>query len=167
MMCCTLTLTTARRHSEAIVLGRQAVQRDPESFPARWALGNACRDGGLLDEAVKTYEAMYPTWGRNIWVLAELAITYGQMGKSNEAKALHQEILARQAEQYVQPLMLAISAIGAGDLDAAIGFCQRGANERDPLFPLFNLNYPDLDRLRIDPRFREIVAGFERARHGT
>ena len=57
-------------------------------------------------------------------------------------------------------MMLAISASGAGDLDAAIGFCQESANERDTLFPLFNLNYPDLDRIRTDPRFADIVARF-------
>jgi hypothetical protein len=85
------------------------------------------------------------------------------MGKPDEARALHQELLARRAHQYVQPVMLAISASGVGDHEAAIGFCHQAVDERDAQFWLLRHIYPDLDRVRADPRFADIVARFNQA----
>jgi TolB-like protein/tRNA A-37 threonylcarbamoyl transferase component Bud32/cytochrome c-type biogenesis protein CcmH/NrfG len=157
-------LTTARRHSEAVVEAQLAVQRDPESFAAHIVLGHAYRHAGRYEDAVATYEAMMPVWGRNTWVVAMLALTYGYWGRPDEAAPLHQELLARRASQYVQPVMLAVSASGAGDMEAAIGFCREAADVRDPLFSLFYLNYQDFDAVRADPRFADIVARFNQPR---
>ena len=99
----------------------------------------------------------------SVAALAMLALTYGHMRKSDEAAALHRELVARAATQYVQPVMLAVSASGVRDLNAAIGFCQDAADQRDPLFSLFYLNYPDFDAVRADPRFAGIVARFNQA----
>jgi hypothetical protein len=60
--------------------------------------------------------------------------------------------------------MLAISASGVRDIDLAIAFCQQAADERDPLFSLFYLNYPDFDAVRADARFADIVARFNQTR---
>jgi serine/threonine protein kinase/tetratricopeptide (TPR) repeat protein len=153
-------LTTARRHAEAVIEGRLAVDRDPESFASRIALGHAYRYAGQLDEAIKTYEDMLPIWGRNVWILALLGLTYRHMARPDLAAPLYQELLARRATQYVQPVMLAIAASGVGDMDAAIVFCEEAAAMRDPLFSMFHLNYQDFDTLRADPRFAPIVNRF-------
>jgi serine/threonine protein kinase/Tfp pilus assembly protein PilF len=162
--CYAWALTTAGRHSEAVLEANLAVERDPESFPARISLGHACRYAGRLDKAIAVYEAMLPGWGRNVWVLAQLALTCGHADKLHDAELLHQELLARRKTQYVQPVMLAISASGVRDIDLAIAFCQQAADERDPLFSLFYLNYPDFDAVRADARFADIVARFNQTR---
>jgi serine/threonine protein kinase/Tfp pilus assembly protein PilF len=153
-------LTTAGRHAEAVIEGQLAVERDPESFASRIALGHAYRYAGQLEDSVKTYEDMLPIWGRNVWILALLALTFRHRGRSDLATPLHQEVLARRATQYVQPAILAIAASSVGDMDAAIEFCQEAADTRDPLFSMFYLNYQDFDGVRADPRFAPIVRRF-------
>jgi serine/threonine protein kinase/tetratricopeptide (TPR) repeat protein len=156
-------LTTARRFADGVIEGQFAVERDPESFASRIALAHAYRYAGRLEAAIKTYEDMMTIWGRNAWILALLALTYRHMGRTDLAAPLHQELLARRATQYVQPVMLAIAASSVGDMDAAIAFCQEAADTRDPLFSMFYLNYQDFDMIRADPRFAAIVKGFNRA----
>jgi serine/threonine protein kinase/tetratricopeptide (TPR) repeat protein len=156
-------LTTARRYAEAVIEGQLAVERDPESFASRIALGHAYRYAGRLEEAIKTYEDMLPIWGRNVWILALLALTYHHMGQPDLAAPLYQEVLALRAKQYVQPVMLAIAASSVGDMDAAMAFCQEAADTRDPLFSMFYLNYQDFDAMRADPRFASIVERFKQA----
>ena len=100
--------------------------------------------------------------GRHPWPLAGLAATYAKMGKLAEARALHAELLAQRASRFVQPTMLAMSASAAGDHEAAMRFCRECVDERDALFGIFYQHYVDLDRVRADPRFADIVAQFNK-----
>jgi hypothetical protein len=84
------------------------------------------------------------------------------MGKLAEARALHAELLAQRASRFVQPTMLAMSASAAGDHEAAILFCHECVDEHDVLFGIFYQHYVDLDRVRADPRFTDIVAQFNK-----
>jgi tetratricopeptide (TPR) repeat protein len=123
--CHTYALSNARRTSEALVQGHLAVESDPESFVAGWALGNACHWSGRFDEAVHAYERLLSMSGRHPWALVGLAATYATMGRDAEAKGLHAELLAQRGNRYVQPTMLAMSASAAGDQEAAIGSCRQ------------------------------------------
>ncbi|HEV8235233.1 MAG TPA: protein kinase, partial [Gemmatimonadaceae bacterium] len=67
--CHTYALSNARRTSEALVQGHLAVESDPESFVAGWALGNACHWSGRFDEAVHAYERLLSMSGRHPWAL--------------------------------------------------------------------------------------------------
>jgi serine/threonine protein kinase/tetratricopeptide (TPR) repeat protein len=154
-------LTTARRHSEAVIEGQLAVERDPESFASRIALAHAYRYAGRLDDAIKTYEEMIAIWNRNVWILAMMALTYRHLERTDLAAPLYQEVLARRDTQYVQPVILAIAASSVDDMDSAMAFCQEAADTRDPLFSMFHLNYQDFDAMRADPRFASIVERFK------
>jgi TolB-like protein/cytochrome c-type biogenesis protein CcmH/NrfG len=160
--CYAYALSQARRTSDAVIQARLAVQRDRESFIAWWALGNACQWDGRFDEAIDAYEHLLRASGRHPWPLAGLAATYAKMGKLAEARALHAELLAQRASRFVQPTMLAMSASAAGDHEAAILFCHECVDEHDVLFGIFYQHYVDLDRVRADPRFTDIVAQFNK-----
>jgi hypothetical protein len=53
--------------------------------------------------------------------------------------------------------MLAIAAIGAGEIDKAIAYADAAERDRDPLFVLLARSWPQYDELRADPRFIAIV----------
>jgi tetratricopeptide (TPR) repeat protein len=165
--CHTYALSNARRTSEALVQGHLAVESDPESFVAGWALGNACHWSGRFDEAVHAYERLLSMSGRHPWALVGLAAAYATMGRDAEAKGLHAELLAQRGNRYVQPTMLAMSASAAGDHEAAIGFCRQCVPERDALFGIFKQLFVDLDGVRADPRFEGIVSQFDGGRNAV
>jgi serine/threonine-protein kinase len=162
--CHTYALSHARRTSEALVQGRLALESDPESFIAGWALGNACHWGGRFEEAVNAYEHVLSRAGRHPWALVGLAATYSTMGRHDDARGVHEELLTQRVNRYVQPTMLAMSASAAGDHEAAIGFCRQCVDERDALFGIFNRIFVDLDPVRADPRFAGIVSQFNSPR---
>jgi hypothetical protein len=86
------------------------------------------------------------------------------MGRHDDARGVHEELLTQRVNRYVQPTMLAMSASAAGDHEAAIGFCRQCVDERDALFGIFNRIFVDLDPVRADPRFAGIVSQFNSPR---
>ncbi len=98
LACC---LCTAGRLDEAIETARRAVQHDPESFIARWALGVSLRTAGRFEEAVSTLETAAGMSGRHSRALSSLAGVFGQWGKRSEASALHRELMDRASRAYV------------------------------------------------------------------
>ena len=73
-------LFTAGRLDEAIDTCRRAIQLDPESFVARWALGISLGMAGRFEEAVSTLEAAAGMSGRHSLALTGLAGVFGQGG---------------------------------------------------------------------------------------
>jgi serine/threonine protein kinase/Tfp pilus assembly protein PilF len=154
-----LALATVQRFDEAVLQARNAVQQDPESFLAQWTLGLAHHWNVQPEEAIELLEPLWAKTGHN-WVALGLVPAYAQAGHENQARKLHQSLLARHAREYVQPFVLAVSATSVGDLEAAIGFCEAAIEGRDMLFALFNRWWPDFERVRADRRYEEILVRF-------
>ena len=150
------TLSIAGRHADAIKQARAAVERDPESYYARWVLQNTYHWDCRFAESVAAGDAALAISGRHSWALASLATTYADWGKSSQVRAVHDELMARTAREYVAPAVLAWSASAAGELDEALALAGRAYQERDP-FLLFAKHFPDFARLRSDPRFQDLL----------
>ena len=105
------TLRIAGRHADAIKQAHAAVERDPESYYARWVLQNTYHWGCRFAESVATGDAALAISGRHSWALASLATTYADWGKSSQVRAVHDELMARTAREYVAPTVLAWSAV--------------------------------------------------------
>ena len=151
--CHTYALSHARRTSEALVQGRVALEADPESFVAGWALGNACHWGGRFEEAVNAYEHVLLIAGRHPWALVGLAATYSTMGR-HDARGLHDGSSPNGGTD--------TSTDDAGDVGVAAGTRSRDwlrrqcVDERDALD--LQPYFVDLDPVRADPRFAGIVS---------
>jgi TolB-like protein len=154
-----LASATLQRFDEAVFQARNAVQQDPESFLAQWTLGLAHHWNTQPEEAIEILEPLWARTGHG-WVALGLVPAYVQAGLENQARSLHQSLLARHAREYVQPFVLAVSATSLGDLEAAIGFCETAIEGRDMLFALFNRWWPDFEGVRADRRYDEILARF-------
>ena len=154
---CGLGLGLAGRHAAAIEQALAAVAHDPDSYVARWSLQNVYHWAGRFAESVAAGQAALAVSGRHPWALGSLAATYADWGKMSEARAVHGELMARTAREYVQPTVLAWSAAVAGESDDAVAFARRAYEGRDPLLVIFAKHFPDFGRLREDPRVAEIL----------
>jgi len=79
-----------------------------------------------------------------------------QLGNEAEARKLLEQAMARRDSTYVSPGTIAIVYTHLGQYDEAIDWLYVAVDEFDSF--IFNLNYPDFDALRSEPRFIELCA---------
>ena len=159
-------LAAVKRFDEAVLQARNAVQHDPQSFLAQWELGLAYHWNSQHAEAVAVLEPLWAADSGHNWVGMGLVPAYVRAGHVDQARRVYESLLARQAREYVQPFVLAVSATALGDDEAAIGFCEAAIDGRDTLFALMNRWWPDFAPVRADLRYTDILARFN-SRGGT
>src|SRR5690606_38822132 len=147
-------LYRARRYDEAVAEGENAVAMDP-TFPVnRYRLGLAYQAKGLHDRAIAEFEAMRPSASDPLGWTA-LAHAYAVIGRTREAEALLETLLALRGERYVSAVFLAEIEAGLGRTERALDWLERAMDERPTILLSLRVN-PKFDRLRAEPRFREI-----------
>jgi hypothetical protein len=65
--------------------------------------------------------------------------------------------LGRRSRGYVAYLTQALLAAVLGDMDTAMERAQQSCDEREPVMVLFARNFRNLQRLRNDPRFADVL----------
>jgi tetratricopeptide (TPR) repeat protein len=93
-------------------------------------------------------------------VAASLAFAYAGAGKRKEAEAILERFKALAAKRYVSPLYFAIAYAGLDDQNQAIAYLNKAYESKHPGLVLIRID-PLFDRLRSDPRFKQIVQRFE------
>jgi len=141
---------------EAIAAANAALQLEPQSFLARWALLTAFNSQGRFEEAAAIGEQALKVSGRYPWMLASLARTYAKWGRLRDSESLYMELRWRSKRDYISPIVLAWAAAAAGDQDAAIQYAHEGHEIGDPLL-VAGRYWPDFEGLREDSRFHEIL----------
>ena len=141
-------LAIAGRHDEAIEAALAAIERDPESYIGHFALQACYEAASRLPEAIASGHAALAVSGRHPWAVAMLASTYADWGKPSEARAIHDELVARAAETYVQPSVMAWSAAAAGLKDDVVALVERSVHERDAFLMLVLKHWSAMEPLR-------------------
>jgi serine/threonine-protein kinase len=149
-------LANAGHHTEAIAEARRGTELDASSYHGQWVLGVSYQSASRFPEAEAAFDLALAVSGRHPWALACLGSMYGDWGKSAEARAVHQELLARSQHQYVQPTLLAMLAAAVGNSDDAMTLAHRACDEHDAFLAFSALCTPWSARLRAHPRFGEI-----------
>jgi TolB-like protein/Flp pilus assembly protein TadD len=85
-----------------------------------------------------------------------LAGLHAQLGNEAEARKLLERAMAKRDSEYVSPGTIAIVYTHLGEYDEAIDWLYVAVDEFDSF--MFNLNWPDFDALRSEPRFIELCA---------
>jgi TolB-like protein/tetratricopeptide (TPR) repeat protein len=83
-----------------------------------------------------------------------LAGQHAQLGNEAEARRLLGQAMAQRDSKFVSPGTIAIVHTHLGEYDEAIEWLYVAVDEFDSF--IFNLNYPDFDALRSEPRFIEL-----------
>jgi serine/threonine-protein kinase len=150
-------LTLAGHSAEGIEMARLGTQRDPDALVTHWIHGLAAHWSGAVDEAITALEKAAAVSGRHPYTLSHGALAHSTAGNHEQARALHEELKALSARTYVSNGVLLVSSIAVGDMEAAIDFALQGCDEREPIMILYSRMLPDLQRLRDDPRFAEVL----------
>jgi len=157
------TCSIAGESGEGVEVSRRAVQLDPESYFATWALQMALLVSGQFETSVAAGELALAMSGRHPWSMAWLAVALADWGKATEADAVYGEMQARARREYVAPTSLAIAACAVAREDEAICYAREAYEIRDANFFFFSRYFPLASRLYRYPGFCEIIAQMGRS----
>ena len=150
-------LATAGETEEGLRFVRLATERDPEALVGHWTHGLVAQWHGALDESLAAFARACEVSNRAEYPLVQMTVAYADCGRIAEARALHDELLSRRARGYVTYLGLALVSAAVGDMDAAMEYAQQSCDEREPAMVIFARLFPNMRRLRADPRFADVL----------
>jgi eukaryotic-like serine/threonine-protein kinase len=146
----------AREYDAAIEQYRKTLGLDPQFFLTHLWLGHALEQKGLYPEAIAAYQQALALSKRHPRVLASLGHAYAMTGRRNDALKVLDELMQMQKRRYVQPFSIALLYTGLGEKDQAFIWLEKSYAERDYRLSWLKVD-PQLDSLRTDPRFRELL----------
>ena len=159
-----LVLMMARRYDEAIAQFKQTLEMDPNFHLARVFLSETYINKGMYEEALieaekrvtRLQDASEGQVARQRENFAEMRAAYRQSG----ARGFHEKWLERQGAGSERQYMKAKHYARLGDNDRAFEWLEKVVEKRDGDGYL-NVD-PAFDKVRGDPRFRELLkkAGF-------
>jgi tetratricopeptide (TPR) repeat protein len=147
-------LYRARQYENAVARYQKALELDPDFPPAISRIAEAYEQLGKFDEALANVQKlMQKSTDRRIG-LRPMARIYARMGRRREAIEIIQAI---EKDSTVGGDEFALAAIYAalGDRDHAFAGLEKGVQSRS-LFAFVFVD-PQLDPLRSDPRFQELL----------
>jgi serine/threonine protein kinase/tetratricopeptide (TPR) repeat protein len=146
----------ARRYDEAIAETRHALELDPGIVGIytirRWAY----EQKGLRDEALAAFERERAFAGDTPTTRLKRAHVLAAVGRSDEARAVLNELLKRREQEWVTPYEIGVVYALLGDRDEGFAWLRRAAREHAIGVAFVKVD-PQLDPLREDPRFAELL----------
>jgi TolB-like protein/Tfp pilus assembly protein PilF len=148
-------LVHARRYDEAIAQYKRVLVRDPNFAYAHRALAWAFGAKGMYPEAIaETHTAMGLREGSS--AKGYLGLWLAKSGKRDEALKLLNEIKQESAQTYVQSYTFALIYLGLGEKEEALHHLEKHMSDRAETASTY-ATAPELDELRSEPRFKEML----------
>jgi tetratricopeptide (TPR) repeat protein len=145
----------SRQYDLAIEQLKKTLEIAPDFWFAHAYLGHTYRAMGRLPEAVAELQKAEQLSGGigETWV--GLGIAYATQGKQREAREILEK-LKRQTDPHVSSANVAALYASLGDKDHAFEYLQKGYEEHS-IYMIFIKVDPELDSLRSDPRFGDLL----------
>jgi len=144
----------ARQYDQAIEQYQRTLEMDANFANARLRLGEAYEQKGMYEEAITEYQKAVTLSRWNQRMVGSLGHAYAVSQKKDEARKVAEEMKENSKVRYISPISIAIIYIGLGEKDEALGWLEKGYEERESGMMLRN---PQFDSLRSDPRFDNLV----------
>ncbi|MDH4289970.1 MAG: tetratricopeptide repeat protein, partial [Aquincola sp.] len=144
------------RYAEAIAQLQSVLGMKSDFGLAHLWLARSYIQVGRLDEALvaaKTAEATAPQW---IVFVAQRGYTLGAMGRTDEARAVLDEMARLSTQRFVTAYGVALVHAGLGDKEQAFAWLDKAFAERSHWLIWLRLD-PRWKTLRSDPRFAALV----------
>ncbi|MBA3352717.1 MAG: tetratricopeptide repeat protein [Blastocatellia bacterium] len=145
-----------RDRKAAVDAYQKALDLDPNSGLARWAIGNALLQSGRIDDAISEYQKAIPLSGDSPDEPASLAFAYAVKGNQTEARKIVEDLRARTRRGYIPPSLIASIYGALGERDIAFDLLEQAFRERDSTLVYLKID-PMFDPLRDDPRFAALL----------
>ena len=146
----------AHQYEQAIEQCWKTCELHPNSFWPAYFFGLAYEQQRHVDRAIEEYRTSVRMSGDVTFATAALGHLYGTAGKTDEARAVYQELKARAERAYVPAYDIALVCIGLGWNDQALEYLARAYQERSGWMTYLKVD-PRLDPLRGDVRFDELL----------
>jgi serine/threonine-protein kinase len=146
----------ARQYEQAIEQCWKTSELHPNSFWPAYFFGLAYEQQGQFDRAVEEFQIAVKLSGDVTFASAALGHLYGTIGKTEEARAIFDEMTARIDRMYVPSYDIALVCAGLGWKDQALGYLSQAYQERSGWITYLNVD-PRLDPLRKDRRFVDLL----------
>jgi TolB-like protein/predicted Zn-dependent protease/predicted Ser/Thr protein kinase len=151
-----MNLYFAHRYDEAARQARMAVDMEPNYYMSHFYLGSAYEQQGNLPGALEELQKASRLETVTPYPLAELGHLYARLGRKSEAEQVLKELTRRSEQGYVPAYNLATVCVGLGRKEQALTFLEKAYADRSMAL-MFLKSDPELDPLRSDPRFAELV----------
>ena len=149
-------LSEARRYDEAIRELRALQATQPDEPEALWDLGIALIDKNQSEDAIPVLEKALSASNRSPGVMGTLASAYARAGRRDDALRLIAELEKRRKAGYVPAKAFVEAYLGLGENEQAFDWLEQAYKEHSNILELIKVA-PELDPLRGDPRFAELV----------
>jgi TolB-like protein/Flp pilus assembly protein TadD/tRNA A-37 threonylcarbamoyl transferase component Bud32 len=149
-------LYQARRYEEGIARARLLLGTEPRYGSARFVLSWMLRETGEFEEAVAEAKKAIEVGGEISMYFATLASAYARAGRGEDARRVLSTLHERAAARFVSPYHRALVHLNLGEHEAALGLLEEAQAVADPWVVWLGVE-PQLDPLRGDPRFRELL----------
>ena len=146
-------LVDDRKFDEAIPQYQKTIELDPNFPSAHFFLGRVYEAKGMYAEAVAEYGKAQEINGMPAQVIKKLQDTFAQHGfKAYVQQNVEQSV----AQKNFPPFVIATFYARLDRNDDALMWLERGYEQRDFRMTLLSVGF-EFDRLRSDPRFKELV----------
>ena len=154
--CLGVELFCARQYDKALQQLRTTLELEPNYWFAHEYLGRCLLQRGDVSGAIATLEKATQMDGAAPEVWSSLGYAYAIAGKPDEARKMISELETKPGYGHVYPYSFAMIYAGLGEKDKAFEYLDKEYKEG-----AYNLGYlktdPQLDSLRSDPRFRDLL----------
>ncbi len=147
-------LYLARRYDEALGILENAVKLEPNNSSAHFSLGLTYAWKGMYEQAISELRKVISIQGETTTSQCYLAYALAMAGKKSEARTILDKL--KTTKDYVSPTELATLYVGLGDTEGAIASLERAHAAHDLQLQFLKVA-PDMDSLRSDPRFAELI----------
>jgi tetratricopeptide (TPR) repeat protein len=146
----------ARDYDQAFEQYRAAVEMEPAFVSAHLWLAQVYEQKGLFAQAISELKTGMLLSNDSTFALARLGHGYAMAGRRDEAHAVLSQLNALSSQKYVSPYDLAMLHVGLKEDDAAFAWLQKAFEQRSLWMGYLNVE-PQLDPLRSDPRFQDLL----------
>ena len=144
-------LLWGEKYPEALLADSIASAIDPTVQNAEQTKASVLRDMGRYDEAVSGFLAFEKAFNQPSW---GLAMTYGRMGKRNDALRVIQALEERRKTHWVDGVFIGMGYAAIGDKDKAMEWFETAGREKSfSLRAFMNWDFPWTRSMNSDPRF--------------
>jgi TolB-like protein/tetratricopeptide (TPR) repeat protein len=146
----------SRDYDQSLDQYRAALDMDPNFGSAHLWLAHVYEQKGMFEQAISELKTGMRLSSDSTFALAKLGHGYAMAGRRDEAHAVLNQLTALSSQRYVSPYDIAMIHVGLQDIDEAFAWMQRAFEQRSLWLGYLNVE-PQLDALRSDPRFPELL----------
>ena len=150
-------LHTAGKFDEAMAICKNGIELDANSFLCRVNEGNIYLSQHRYAEAIATFEPAITIFKRHPFIVNGLIWAYCLTGQTDKAHILMDELNYRSEKEYIPGTFTGLSAAYLHNIDKAIYYLEKAANDKDPILLTLQYEHWVPDTLKQDPRYQAIM----------